>query len=679
MVETRGYLDRNLAVIRAALILAGTLCAAPVAFPAIIVDLASYTEQLRIYSLLPTDGLGSGEILSCDVNGNRVPDLVLGVPRADGINASRPSCGETYVVLGRRGRWAGNFSISDLASTRIIGQQELHSWGSGVACADLNNDGFDEIAAGAPASASLNNSRAQAGQVHIIFGSASLPPVIDLAQPFGTIVYGAESPDGIGDELTTGDINGDGTLDLVVDASHATFSPNNQTNAGKLHVLFGRASWPSVIDLRTNSDLTIAGVTKSDNFGFQLATDDLDGTDELIVDAPGSDRPGTTRLFSGSVYIWRGRATWPPFVTLASAQPDTLAYGADAGDQFGRASMHVADWDQDGSPDLVLGGPYADGPTESVSSSGEIRTLEFGASWPAIVDLRTTFSRVLYGIDPDDDWCNRFQVGDVNGDRVPGVTCGAADAGGPGESRWHSGEGATVLGRVGLATDLRLANGDYDLYIYGADQQDSIGVARYGTDINDDGLEEIAIRGNYSVPGRLSDVYLVSPFDIDNDGFSQLADNCPLVHNPDQLDTNADLRGDACALDWDADAINDAADCAANDRQAGTPPDIFPLALTVNALDQAVLTRPLQPSAERYEISRGSIGQLASGSYGQCKTASDPDPSDGQFIDGELPAAGSSYFYLVQGVDTACGGPGSLGKDSAGNERVNLDPERCEN
>jgi hypothetical protein len=635
---------------------------------------------LRIYSLLPTDGLGSGEIISCDVNGDSILDLVLGVPRADGVNASRPSCGETYVVLGKRGRWAGNFSISDLASTRIIGQQELHAWGSGVACADIDGDGFADIAAGAPASASLNNSRAQAGQAHIIFGSASLPPVIDLAQPFGTVVYGAESPDGLGDELTTGDINGDGTQDLIIDAAHATFFPTSKAQAGKIHVLFGRSTWPSSIDLRTGSDVVIHGITTNDTFGAQLSSGDLDldGTDELIVDAPGSDRPGTTRLSSGSVYIWRGRATWPPFVSLASAQPDTLIYGADAGDQFGRASMHVADWDQDGSPDLLLGGPYADGPTETVSSSGEIRSVESGSSWPAIVDLRTTFSRVLYGVDPDDDWCNRFQVGDVNGDRIPDVTCGAPDAGGPGETRWHSGEAATVLGRVGLRIDLRLANGDYDIYIYGADQQDAISVSRYGTDVNDDGLAEISIRANSDVPGRLSQTVLVSPFDIDNDGFSQLADNCPLVHNPDQLDANADLRGDACALDWDGDSINDGADCAANDRRAGTPPDVSPLALTTNALAQAVLTWPLQPSAERYETSRGSISQLASGSYGQCKTASDPDPSDGQFIDGDLPAAGSSYFYLVQGVDTGCGGPGSLGKDAAGNERVNLDPERCD-
>lgn len=656
------------------------LATAPSTFAGQIVDLATYPDAFHVQSMQLQDGIGA-EIISCDVNGDGLTDLLLAATIADGVNFSRGAAGEIWLVLGARKRWSGTRSIQDVAAVRIIGQQEFHSFGASVACADLNSDGFADIAGGTTQADSLNNTRDQAGQVHIVFGATSLPAVIDLAQPQGTTVYGAEDFDGLGDELVTGDINGDGRPDLLLDASHATYKPTNQTQAGKVHVLFGKTSWPSSIDLRTASDLTIRGSTKGDNFGFQIKAGDidLDGTDELIIDAPGSDRPGTTRSSSGSVYVWRGRSTWPLLIGLATSQPDLLIYGADAEDQFGRASMGVADWDVDGTPDLLLSGPYADGPTNTISDVGEMRSVELGSNWPPTVDLRTTYSRILYGVDTQDDTCNRFHLGDVNGDRVPDLTCSASDAGGPDESRWHSGECSTVFGRSGLSTDIRLANGDYDILIYGAAQQDSITSSKFTTDINNDGIQEIAIRGNYSVPGRLSDVYLVSPVDIDGDGFSQLADNCPLVANSDQLDPDGDLRGDACALDWDGDAIADSLDCAPNRPDAGRPPSIGPVAVDHNK--SLAITRvlwPLQPSADRYDVGRGLVTQLAPGAFGACQSARDPDATDGEFVDDQSPPIGNSFFYLVRGIDSGCGGNGSWGTTSAGLERINSDPSACQ-
>ncbi len=51
--------------------------------------------------------------------------------------------------------------------------------------------------------------------------------------------------------------------------------------------------------------------------------------------------------------------------------------------------------------------------------------------------------------------------------------------------------------------------------------------------------------------------------DVDQDGVADDADNCPIVANPDQLDTDADLIGDACDPDFtdkDGDGIVDSAD-----------------------------------------------------------------------------------------------------------------------
>jgi len=66
------------------------------------------------------------------------------------------------------------------------------------------------------------------------------------------------------------------------------------------------------------------------------------------------------------------------------------------------------------------------------------------------------------------------------------------------------------------------------------------------------------------------------PGDSDGDGLLDPSDNCPLVHNPDQTDTDGDGDGDPCDSDDDGDGVPDATDncpLVANPGQPDTDGD----------------------------------------------------------------------------------------------------------
>jgi S-formylglutathione hydrolase FrmB len=144
-------------------------------------------------------------------------------------------------------------------------------------------------------------------------------------------------------------------------------------------------------------------------------------------------------------------------------------------------------------------------------------------------------------------------------------------------------------------------------------------------------------------------------------------DNCRDAPNPDQADLDADGAGDPCDADDDGDGLADAADCDPLDAQAGTPPEAGPLSLT---REQAATTIswPDQPTADRYDLSRGSASALgASGDYGSCLAEDLAEPS---YTDAEVPPPGDGFVYLVRGEDLACGGHGPWGSATDGTPRA---------
>ncbi len=310
------------------------------------------------------DGSAAGDALgasvgAADVIGDGWTELLMGAPRADlGL---RLDCGRVYAIA----VWGSASTGVDMADDANYSQcWEGSARGSFFATyyalADLNADGVKDIVISSPYE--NRNGRLDSGSVYVIFGGPSLAKPQDLslddATSYGVRVDGAAAGDSLGDRMIgLGDVNGDGTDDLIVGARAA--DNNGRSNSGSVYVIFGRASWAQqTFDLGAGQyDARIDGAAAGDQFGFMHSVGDVtgDGVGDLVVCAAFADANG--RSNSGSLYMVRGRKVWPASLDMATGF-DARWDGAGAGDLAGYAPS-VADFDGDGRADLAFGAPGA--------------------------------------------------------------------------------------------------------------------------------------------------------------------------------------------------------------------------------------------------------------------------------------------------------------------------------
>lgn len=656
------------------------LCAAAPAFavaaPTVTVDLATAVDALRIDAADLFDRAGV-RAASCDVNGDGIDDVIVGADHANGEDESRFGAGEVYVLLGRRAAWRGPRTFSTAPDVRIIGELNGDVFGMGVGCGDLDGDGVNELVLAAPYADRLRASGWITGTVHLVRGGPFLPPLIDLLVQSETVIYADQQATEFGRTPVVADLDGDGTLDLAVSEEYAYDRTGTKSGAGRAFVLFGRAFWPEGLDLSELADVTIYGASTNDKLGNDLAAGDLDGdgTSDLLVVGIGGDGPTDGREAAGDINVFRGRSSWPSVIDLATTQPDMLVFGADPDDQAGGVcGLKVMDLDGDATQDVMIGTGLADGKNNAKLDGGEVRRIEPGASWPATWDLRTRTDTVIWPATRG-DLLGRYVVpGDVNADGRIDAAISAGEADGPGESRPGAGEVVVFYGRESFASAYDLGAGAGDILIYGPAAGDRL-IVTATSDVNGDGYAELVLASAQDSQTKLSSTWLVSPFDADGDGISQLPDNCPLVFNPDQADGDGDDRGDACATDWDGDGADDVIDCAPIDPQAGTPPEVAGVGFEPG--DTTALIWLPAALADRYDVARIDLPRTADDDYGACVTARDPDPADTRFADGEAPEPGHGYAYLVRGYDAPCAAAGTWGATSSGAERTNGNAAGC--
>ena len=181
----------------------------------------------RISGTADYDYVGGSALAGAgDVNGDGYADMILGAPQADG--GAETDGGEAYVFLGGV---SGQVTTGDADAT-IVGSVERGWLGRDVASAgDVDQDGLDDVLVGAPVDFESEASTGGTAYVFLASGlSGSLTPEDALESTQG------EAPDdGLGSQVASGDVDGDGLPDAVLSAPY--WDIDEASSAGATYVL----------------------------------------------------------------------------------------------------------------------------------------------------------------------------------------------------------------------------------------------------------------------------------------------------------------------------------------------------------------------------------------------------------------------------------------------------------
>ncbi|MCC5479746.1 FG-GAP-like repeat-containing protein [Streptomyces sp. NPDC059680] len=398
-----------------------------------------------------------------DFNGDGYRDLVVGAPYAadGGVEAA----GAVVVLYGSSSTVsATRRTVITQATAGIPGDpEEYDGFGTAVASADLDRDGYADLIVGTPYEGV--GGKASRGSVTVVWGGPNgLGGGTNIAPPAGL-------GDGMtycrfGMSLAAGDMNGDGAPELGVGSgceASAYTGPFTRTGGSASRYLEWRASGRGVVMGDVNGD------GKAERFWLSgPADDDLRGTVYLDNGAPADD--------TGSVNA-----------------PTELPY-AD-----GHAGQ-VGDVNGDGYGDLVTGIAEDDSlanATGAAHRGGEIQVLYGGPHGITAGQHPQVFHQDTAGVpgvaENGDEFGQSLSVGDVNGDGYADVLVGS-----PGEAvGTHRLAGTAVLLRgsaSGLTTAKAAGYTQDTAGVPGAvETGDQFGAAVHLADLNRDGKAETVV------------------------------------------------------------------------------------------------------------------------------------------------------------------------------------------
>jgi len=356
-----------------------TLLPAPFLRAQTIYDMGEINGDLRIIGAERSDSLKYLTNIDFDANGQ--DDYILSLPGHHGI-------GKISIFLDYAPPLRSSFL--DLLHTSpdisIVGgpvRGVTQDIGDTLISADFNGDGVPDFV----------TSDYIHDYAYCYFGSPSWTSGTHLqipADPPDLTIHhdgeGAGYPGHFGQDVASGDVNGDGIADIIIGELYAL--NHSDVGTGAVHVVYGRSSFapPQVIDLsQTPADITIFGAGYADQLGYRVASGDVngDGIDDIVA----GSRWGRADDF-GRVYVIYGSTGFPQehLIDLAMDTPDIEIRGREyysaTGDIVG-----VADLNGDGRKDICFNAGLID----TIPDRRGVVFVVYGQDFPSghFIDLET--------------------------------------------------------------------------------------------------------------------------------------------------------------------------------------------------------------------------------------------------------------------------------------------------
>jgi Ca2+-binding RTX toxin-like protein len=332
--------------------------------------------------------------------------------------------------------------------------------------------------------------------------TSQFPAVIDVAdldRTNGFAISGIAPGDLFGWSVGSGDINGDGTSDIVIGARGVTTS--GFALGGAAYVLFGTSAGPfpanfNIASLNGTNGFAITGNAIHGQAGFSVTTGDVngDGLADVIVGAPFASHA------SGQIYVVFGhKGAFAPSISAAALNGTNgfVIDGAPAGSEASY-SLTTGDVNGDGRADIIIGAVNASPDGQAAAGSTYV-VFGGAAGFPAKVDLNALDGANGFRIDgyfPGQHSGFSVTSADINGDGYADVVIGAPNG------VYNTGRVYVIYGQAGgFPADVSVYNldGVRGFQIFGLPHT-RIGWSVGTADVNGDGIPDLLL-GDVDGPG----------------------------------------------------------------------------------------------------------------------------------------------------------------------------------
>lgn len=405
------------------------------------------------------------------------------VSASDGVVTSKLA--SASMVIGGFSGWGSQSQSVTSADTVFAGELQDDAAGYALSSGcDFDGDGLDELIIGAPEN---DNYWSNGGKTYIVLGSEIVSGgTIDLYYVSHSFL-GDSSTEESGSSLDCGgDLNGDGTPDLIVGA------PGWDLNRGAAYIISGSDLGAPAENSLGDAHTVIRGESSSGMAGSSVsfAGDvDGDGLDDVLIGAWANDGGGT---FAGRSYLFYGSSLTKLNVTHSASDADAIFTGSESGDRSGASISGVGDIDGDGLDDIIVGAYGYD--SEVLGAYTGAAHIFSGAALQGQSSLTLSSADYLLEGEEGGDYAGYSvgSAGDIDQDGLSDIYVSSAEA-----------EGSGVVYIV-LGSDLTFGSTSLtaaSVAFIGESSGDRSGVAVVSdTDVDGDGLIDILI-GGYSVDG----------------------------------------------------------------------------------------------------------------------------------------------------------------------------------